>query len=166
VGILYINENIRIHPLIFGGAQERNMRAGTENIYGVVGFAKALEMATEHYEKDKAHISDVKNYMQEQLKKQIAGVSFNGDVNGKCLYTVLSTAFPRSEKSEMLLYNLDINNVCASGGSACSSGAQGGSHVINAIATDTQQVTVRFSFCKNNTKEEVDAVISKLKELL
>jgi cysteine desulfurase len=166
VGLLYINDNIQIKPFIFGGGQERNMRAGTENIYGIVGFAKALELATENYTKDRAHISQIKEYMQQQLLKNIEGVGFNGDVNGQTLYTVLSTSFPKSEKSEMLLFNLDINKICASGGSACSSGAEAGSHVIRAINNNPNQITVRFSFCKHNTKEEVDEVILKLKELL
>ncbi len=166
VGLLYINENIKIKPFIFGGGQERNMRAGTENLYGIVGFAKALEIATENFEKDSAYILELKNYMQAQLKGNIKGVGFNGDVNGKSLYTVLSVSFPKSEKSEMLLFNLDINNICASGGSACASGAEEGSHVIRAININPNQITVRFSFCKHNTKEEIDNVIQKLKELI
>ncbi len=166
VGILYINENVRIKPFVHGGSQERNMRAGTENIYGIVGFAKALEMATENYESDSAHIGTLKLYMHEQLRKNISGVSFNGDVLGNSLYTVLSASFPKSEKSEMILFNLDINNICASGGSACTSGAEQGSHVIRAINNNPNQVTVRFSFSKHNTKAEVDAVVEKLKSLV
>lgn len=166
VGLLYINENIRIKPYLHGGSQERNMRAGTENIYGIVGFAKALELATENFESDSAHIGTLKYYMHEQLKKHIKGVGFNGDVLGNSLYTVLSASFPKTEKSEMILFNLDINNICASGGSACTSGAEQGSHVIRAINNNPNQVTVRFSFCKHNTKDEVDAVVEKLKTLV
>ena len=166
VGILYINENVRIKPIVHGGAQERNMRAGTENIYGIVGFAKALELATAGYEEDSAYIGTLKYYMYEQLKKHIPGVAFNGDVLGRSLYTVLSVSFPKTEKSEMILFNLDINNICASGGSACTSGADQGSHVIRAINNNPNQVTVRFSFCKHNTKAEVDAVVERLKELV
>lgn len=166
VGILYINENVRIKPFVHGGAQERNMRAGTENVYGIVGFAKALELATANHEADSAHIGTLKYYMHDELKKHIRGVGFNGDVLGRSLYTVLSASFPKTEKSEMILFNLDINNVCASGGSACTSGAEQGSHVIRAINNNPNQVTVRFSFSKHNTKEEVDTVIEKLKTLL
>jgi cysteine desulfurase len=166
VGILYINENVKIKPLVHGGAQERNMRAGTENLYGIVGFAKALEMATNCYEEDSAHIGTIKYYMMDELKKNIKGVSFNGDVLGRSLYTVLSVSFPKTEKSEMILFNLDINNICASGGSACTSGADQGSHVIRAINNNPNQVTVRFSFSKHNTRAEVDAVVEKLKELV
>jgi cysteine desulfurase len=166
VGLIYINENVRIKPLVHGGGQERNMRAGTENIYGIVGFAKALEIATENYEADSAHIGTLKYYMYEQLKAHIPGISFNGDVLGNSLYTVLSTSFPKTERSEMILFNLDIANICASGGSACTSGADQGSHVIRAINNNPNQITVRFSFCKHNTKSEVDAVVEKLKEMI
>jgi len=166
VGILYINENVKIKPFINGGAQERNMRAGTENLYGIVGFAKALELATAHYEADSAHIKGLKVYMMEQLKKHVKGISFNGDVLGRSLYTVLSVSFPKTEKSEMILFNLDINHICASGGSACTSGADQGSHVIRAINNNPNQVTVRFSFSKNNTKEEIDTVVTQLKEMI
>jgi cysteine desulfurase len=102
----------------------------------------------------------------EQLRKNIAGVQFNGDQEGRCLYTVLSAAFPKTEKSEMILMNLDMNNICVSGGSACSSGADIGSHVIRAINNNPNLVTVRFSFSKHNTKGEVDVVVAKLLELI
>ena len=166
VGLLYINENVRIHPYIHGGAQERNMRAGTENVYGIVGFARALELATAGYEADSAYVKSLKVYMMEQLKRQLRGIFFNGDPLGRSLYTVLSVSFPKTEKSEMLLFNLDIHHICASGGSACTSGAEQGSHVIRAINNNPNQVTVRFSFSKHNTREQVDVVAAKLKELI
>lgn len=166
VGMLYINEHIKIKPFLNGGSQERNMRAGTENLYGIVGFAKALELATAHYEKDSTYIKQLKVYMMERLKQNIAGVTYNGDALGASLYAVLSASFPKTEKSEMILFNLDINNICASGGSACTSGADQGSHVIRAINNNPNQVTVRFSFCHHNTKEEIDYVVEKLKELI
>ena len=166
VGILYINENIKIKPFVHGGGQERNMRAGTENLYGIVGFAKALEIATANYESDSTNIKKLKSYMMEELKTNIPSVVFNGDIPGKSLYTVLSVSFPKSEKSEMLLFNLDIHNICASGGSACTSGANTGSHVINAINNNPDFATVRFSFSKYNTEEEVDYVVETLKKLI
>lgn len=166
VGLLYINENVKIKPFVHGGSQERNMRAGTENLYGIVGFAKALQLATEHYETESTYVKGLKLYMMERLKKQIKGISFNGDPLGRSLYAVLSVSFPKTEKSEMILFNLDINQICASGGSACTSGADQGSHVIRAINNNPNQVTVRFSFSKYNTKEEIDRVVEKLKELI
>lgn len=166
VGLLYINENVKIKPLVYGGSQERNMRAGTENLYGIVGFARALELATANYQEDKNHVMGLKLYMADQLKKNIKRVSFNGDPMGRCLYTVLNVSFPKTEKSEMILFNLDIQHICASGGSACTSGADQGSHVIRAINNNPNQVAVRFSFSKNNTKEEIDVVVSKLQEMI
>ncbi|MET0242986.1 MAG: cysteine desulfurase family protein [Flavitalea sp.] len=165
VGILYVNENVKINPFIHGGSQERNMRAGTENLYGIVGFAKALEIATAEYETASEYIFGLKKYMMEQLQELVPGVAFNGDTLGKSLYTVLSVSFPKTEKSEMMLFNLDINHICASGGSACTSGADQGSHVIRAIDNDPNQVTVRFSFSKHNTKAEIDKVVKTLLEI-
>ena len=166
VGILYVNESIKIRPMVFGGGQERNMRAGTENLYGIVGFAKALQLATDRMEEERAYIQSLKTYMMQQLQASITGVVFNGDQAGRSLYTVLSASFPKNEKSEMILFNLDINHICVSGGSACSSGADVGSHVIRAINNDPNLVTVRFSFSKHNTKEEIDIVVAKVAELI
>ena len=166
VGLLYINENIRIKPFIHGGSQERNMRAGTENLYGIIGFAKALENATQNFDEESAYIGTLKYYMYDELKKHIPGIGFNVDVLGNSLYTVLSVSLPKTEKSEMILFNLDINNICVSGGSACTSGAEQGSHVIRAINNNPNRVTVRFSFSKYNKKEEVDLVVQKIKELI
>ena len=166
VGLLYINDNVTVKPFIFGGGQERNMRAGTENLYGIVGFARALDLAMANYEQDSAYIRSLKLYMAAQLRENIPGVVFNGDMEGRSLYTVLSVGFPKTEKSEMILFNLDINNICVSGGSACSSGADQGSHVIRAINNNPNIVTVRFSFCKHNTKDEVNKVVTTLKDLI
>ncbi|MBN8685770.1 MAG: cysteine desulfurase [Chitinophagales bacterium] len=166
VGIIYINDNIKVNPVVFGGGQERNMRAGTENLYGIVGFAKALELADAAMEQDSAYIRSLKEYMIAQLEKHIAGVAFNGDYKGQSLYTVLNVSFPKTEKSEMILFSLDMQGVCASGGSACSSGADIGSHVIRAINNNPNRVPVRFSFSKYNTMAEVDAVVEKLQQLI
>jgi cysteine desulfurase len=165
VGILYVSDEVQIQPLIHGGGQERNMRAGTENVYGIVGFAKALEVAAANYEKERAYIQGLKTYMMEKLKAVIPGVGFNGDVeNG--LYTVLSVCFPKTDRSEFLLFNLDINNICVSGGSACSSGTDIGSHVMQALNKTNGHATIRFSFSKYNTKEEIDTTVNKLKEFI
>jgi cysteine desulfurase len=166
IGLLYINQNVKIKPFINGGSQERNMRAGTENLYGIVGFAKALELATANFETEHNYIFGLKKYMIDRISANIPGSSFNGDTLGNSLYAVLSVNFPKTEKSEMILFNLDINHICASGGSACTSGADQGSHVIRAINNNPNQVTVRFSFSKHNTKEEIDKVVEKLKELV
>ena len=154
--------------MLFGGSQERNMRAGTENLYGIVGFAKALELATQRYTEDSGYIIELKQYMTDKLKEAFPQAVFNGDSNGSCLYTVLNVAFPKNDKTDMLLFNLDMAGICVSGGSACSSGANSVSHVIKALYNGQSQnmVPIRFSFSRHNTKEEVDMVIEKLKELV
>ena len=157
-----------IKPYINGGAQERNMRAGTENMYGIVGFAKALEIATARYDEDSQYIKGLKSYMAEQLLEKFPGIIFNGDTNGSSLYTVLNVSFPMTERSDMLLFNLDMAGICVSGGSACTSGANSVSHVIKAIynGRSAEMVPIRFSFSRHNTKDEIDAVVEKLKELV
>ena len=168
VGILFVREGITITPLLQGGSQERNMRAGTENLYGIVGYAKALEMAMQNFEKDSAYVKDLRDYMYAEVKKIFPTVVCNGDMEGNCLYTVLNLSFPKTNKSEMLLFNLDMAGICVSGGSACSSGVSSVSHVIKTIHGDAanDMVPIRFSFSKINTKEEVDEVVSKLKEMV
>ncbi len=165
-GFIYVSSNAKIHPFITGGAQERNMRGGTENVYGIVGLTKALEKAHAHLDEEMAHISSLKKYMIEQLKANIPGIQFNGDAEGNSLYTVLNTSFPPSPIGEMLLFKLDIAGISVSGGSACSSGSDVGSHVLKALNTDRNRAAVRFSFAKQNTKEEVDKVIAALVEML
>jgi cysteine desulfurase len=165
VGFLFINQDVQIKPIITGGAQERNMRAGTENIYGIVGLTKAMEIANEELEEHQNHIQGLKTYMIEQLEKQVPGISFNGDPKGDSLYTVLNVTFPNSEMDEMLLYNFDIEGICVSGGSACSSGSNVGSHVLKGIGADMTKPAIRFSFSKFNTKEELDITLKVIKEL-
>ena len=165
IGFLYVNSNIRIKPLIYGGSQERNMRGGTENIYGIAGLAKAMEIALGEVDEHHAYILGLKNYMIEQLEKHIPGVEFNGDAKGNSLYTVLNVCFPKTDVAEMLLFNLDIDGIAASGGSACSSGSEQGSHVLEEVQRDKERPSVRFSFSKYNTKEEIDYVVGKLKKL-
>ena len=166
VGFLYVNHKIKIKPFIYGGAQERNMRGGTENVYGIVGLAKAVELAYMDMEKHHAHIQEIKSYMMDELKKAVPGLGFNGETSAdESLYTVLNVSFPKMEMADMLLFNLDITGISASGGSACSSGSNIGSHVLSGIAADSTRPAVRFSFSKFTTKEEIDFVVNKIKEL-
>lgn len=166
VGFLYINANNKIKPLIFGGAQERNMRGGTENVYGIVGLAKALEIAYRDMEEHQSYIQGLKSYMIDELKKAIPTIAFNGNTDPEnSLYTVLNVSLPCTNMSDMLLFNLDIAGISASGGSACSSGSDIGSHVLKGINANPNRPSVRFSFSKNNTKEEIDQVVAKLKEI-
>jgi cysteine desulfurase len=167
VGFLYIKHNVKIKPMIHGGAQERNMRGGTECTQGIIGLAKALEICYEEMNEHIAHIQGIKNYMKASLEKNIPGIEFNGETgNENSLYTVLNCRFPAHPDAEMMLFNLDIAGIAASGGSACSSGSNQGSHVLRGIGTDTSRASIRFSFCKYNTKEEVDYTIEKLKAMM
>ena len=166
VGFLYINGNVKIKPMITGGAQERNMRGGTENVYGIVGLAKALEIAYDRMESDIREVTALKNYMIKHLVEEIPGVAFNGEVEEeKSLYTVLNVSFPPSEHSEMLLFNLDIAGIACSAGSACSSGSNVGSHVLTAIGSSPDRPAIRFSFSRYNTREEADFCIETVKSL-
>ncbi|MBF90152.1 MAG: cysteine desulfurase [Flavobacteriales bacterium] len=166
-GFLYINVDVSITPFIHGGSQERNMRAGTENVYGIVGLSTAMDVAYRNLEEHRNHIEGLKSYMIKELQNEIPGVEFNG-LSGEVdqsLYTVLNVMFPPTDIGEMLLYNLDIMGIACSGGSACSSGSNVGSHVLRGIGADMMRPSLRFSFSKYNTKEELDYVISQLKSL-
>lgn len=166
VGFLYINGRNKIQPLIYGGAQERNMRGGTENVYGIVGLAKALELCYQEMAQHQQHIQGLKDYMIQELEKALPGIAINGNREAaQSLYTVLNVSLPKTEIADMLLFSLDIAGVSASGGSACSSGSEIGSHVLRALKCDSERPSVRFSFSKYNTKEEVDFVVKTLKNL-
>ena len=167
VGFLYTRSGMQVGPLIHGGSQERNVRSGTENVYGIVGLAKALEIAVRDRAAHQAHVQELKNRFVERLRAEIDDVQFNGcsAVAGESLYTVLSVSLPPSAITEMLLFNLDINKVAASGGSACTSGAQAGSHVLEALVGDSDRATVRFSMSKMNTAAEVDYAVEVLAKL-
>src|SRR5690606_26771114 len=165
VGFLYVNHNTKIKPFIHGGAQERNMRGGTENVYGIVGLAKALEICHAHMEAHRQYIQGLKSYMINQLVTHVPDVRFNGALEPEnSLYTVLNVSFPCTDIADMMLFTLDIAGISASGGSACSSGSDIGSHVLQAIGADPQRPSVRFSFSKYNTRADIDYVVDKIKE--
>lgn len=166
VGFIYINPETPIKPFIDGGAQERNMRGGTENVYGIIGMAKALELACADMEVRSTYITDIRNYLKERLLQDFENIQFNGDLEGDSLYTVLNVAFPPSPKNEMLLLSMDIAGISCSGGSACSSGSEKGSHVLEAIQADPDRKSIRFSFSHYNTRDEVDFVVEKLKNII
>lgn len=166
VGFLYINHDHKINPFIHGGAQERNMRGGTENVAGIIGLAKALELCYQDMEAHQKHIQGLKDYMREELGKNVPGVEINGEISpDKALYTVLNVRFPAHPDAEMVLFNLDIMGIAASGGSACSSGSNQGSHVLRGLGIDMSRPSVRFSFSKYTTKEEIDFAVKKVTEL-
>ena len=167
VGFKYLRRDKKILPFMYGGSQERNMRGGTENVYGIIGLAKALEIAYRDMDEHTSFIKGLKLRMIEKLRATIPGVAFNGDsanIDGS-LYTVLNISLPEAEENNLLLFNLDLQGISASGGSACSSGATMGSHVLAALYSGSKRGAVRFSFSKYNTADEIDYVVNKLAEL-
>jgi len=167
IGFIYMSHRSKLHPLIFGGSQERNMRGGTENVYGIVGIAKALEMAYADMNEHHRHIQALKDRMIGKLKAAIEGVGFNGNAEeaDRCLYTVLNVCLPPSDDNDMLLFNLDISGVSCSGGSACTSGSNIGSHVLAELDRDQRRGAIRFSFSKYNTEADIDFAVEKLAAL-
>lgn len=168
VGFLYTRQGTLIPPMILGGGQERNMRAGTENVPGIIGMASALQKCYDHIQEKETHLIQLKQYFKTQLLSRFPGITFNGETDpGKSLSTVLNVCFPGKEDL-MLLFNLDISNVSASGGSACTSGSVHTSHVLHHIGLAEEKAvnSVRFSFGYQNTQEELDFVLLKLEEIL
>ena len=167
VGFIYISDNIDIEPFISGGSQERNMRAGTENVHAIAGLAKAMQLSYENMDNDKEYISQIKKYMINQLMLNINDVQFNANCTDfdSSLFKILSVSFPKISESEMLLFNLDIQGISCSGGSACSAGNMSGSHVLDVVCKDDNRTGVRFSFSRYNTKEEIDYTVEKIKEI-
>jgi cysteine desulfurase len=167
VGFMYVNKQVKINPDITGGGQERGMRGGTENLYGIVGMAKALELGYQDLAKHASHIQGIKNYMMQQLADKIPGLTFNGNCQSlESLYTVVNITLPENPNADMLLFLLDLEGIACSGGSACSSGAAKGSHVLDAIgALKTGSASTRFSFSRYTTQADIDFAVSKLAEL-
>ncbi|MFK7757330.1 MAG: cysteine desulfurase family protein [Flavobacteriales bacterium] len=167
IGFLYINKDLKIKPIIIGGGQERQLRGGTENLYGIIGLAKALEIANRELEGHQKYVSDLKQYMISKCKEELPGVEFNGDSQSQdSLYTVLNLTLAPCDNAGMMLFLLDLEGIACSGGSACSSGAAKGSHVLEAInAIKPGRASLRFSFSRFTQRAHIDTAVEKLKEL-
>ena len=166
IGFLYVSKKLKINAMIHGGSQERGKRGGTENIIGIVGLAKAMTEALLNVEEHQNHVQGLKTYMINELEKNITGIQFNGDAKGDSLYTVLNVCFPEHPKGSMLLLHLDLLGIAVSGGSACSSGSNKGSHVLESINSAPKRPAVRFSFSRLTTKEEIDYALNQLYKIL
>ena len=168
VGFAYIKRGFGVQPILLGGEQERGARAGTENIHSILGMEKALDIACSNMEEETAYIQNIKSYFIKELKNNFKNVEFNGnsESESKSSYIILNVRF--AKEYSMLLFNLDLKGIAVSGGSACQSGSNKGSHVLNSILSEQEAIktSVRFSFSKFNTIEEIDYVIEELKKIL
>lgn len=168
VGFAYIKKGFGVKPILFGGEQEKGARAGTENIHSIFGMQKAMEIACDNLTEESAYIQNIKNYFINSLKSNFKDIRFNGlsESETKSSYIILNVRFPKS--FPMLLFNLDLKGIAASGGSACQSGSSKGSHVLYEILDDEEalKTSVRFSFSKLTTITDIDYVMSVLKELI
>ena len=164
-GFMYVRSGKFFPPYLLGGGQERNMRAGTENIYGIAGMARALELAQQRMDEDQRHCKSLKEACVNLLRKEIPGVHFNGDALGSSLHTILNVSLPASVDAEMLLPGLDIEGICVSSGSACSSGSSQRSHVLETIGVDESVPSLRISFGRHNTMEEVGKLVQVLAKI-
>ncbi len=166
VGFIYIRGGLSLGAMLAGGSQERNMRGGTENLPGIAGMSLALELSVSSMDQRRDRIARLKNRLKQGILEAIPGVTFNGNIAGPTMYQVLSVSFPPHPKGEMLLFHLDIEGICASGGSACSSGAESRSHVLNGIGMPNDRTAVRFSLGSHNTEEEIDRTLHVLRKIL
>ncbi len=171
VGFAFIRKNAAIKPTIIGGEQERGLRAGTESVHNIAGLEKAMVLAYDNLEEEQNYIKILKSYFISELKSKIPDVSFNGlseDMDNST-YTLINVRLPiAADKSAMFLFQLDLKGIACSRGSACQSGSSQKSHVLTEILNndDLEKPSIRFSFSKFNTKEEVDYVISVLKDYI
>lgn len=171
IGFVYLNKNIALQPLIFGGEQERGFRAGTESLHNIIGLETAIILSYKNLDDEKSYIRELKRYFIEQLKLHLPGTKFNGcssDMDNSA-YTIVNVCLPISEdKGELLLFQLDIKGIACSRGSACQSGSTVSSHVLIELLSeaDIKKPSIRFSFSKYNTKEELDSVVKVLKSFV
>ncbi|MBL4862126.1 MAG: cysteine desulfurase [Crocinitomicaceae bacterium] len=166
IGFLYVNKDAKVEALIHGGSQERGLRGGTENVYGIVGLAKAMDLAYEDVLEHQKHVQGLKSYMIDELKSYFGEIDFHGEIDpDRSLYTVLNVCFPKTDKSSMLLFTLDLKGIAVSGGSACSSGAAKGSHVLKGINANMDKPNVRFSFSRYTTRKEIDFALEQVKAI-
>lgn len=169
IGFAYLRKNTGLKPMILGGAQERGFRAGTEPLHNIVGLEEAFVLAYENLEEEKKYVAGLKAYFIKKIQKEFPQAIFNGlsaDME-KSTYTMVNVRLPISqEKALMLLFHLDIKGIACSKGSACQSGSNGGSHVLNELLSEEElkKPSLRFSFSRYNTEEEIDYVVQVLKD--
>ncbi len=167
-GFAFIRKATGLKGIITGGPQERSLRAGTENVCGIVGLGKALELSLNHMDEYTNHMQDIKNYAIERLSAEIEGIKFNGRSaeQDSSLYTVLSALLPY--KNPLIGLQLDMKGIAISQGSACSSGASKPSMVMMMVLSENEMdhcTPLRISFSHMTTKAEIDSLVNALKEI-
>jgi len=164
-GILFRRNELVVDPMMVGGAQEREVRAGTENVVQIAAMEKALELAVDNLDKEMKHVKQLRDYMWGELQEIVPGVSLNTDYDNS-IPTVLNVRFPELKNQGILIFSLDLRGIACSGGSACSSGSVSQSDVLNETGVPDNVASIRFSFSSLNTKEEIDYVLQQIKEIV
>lgn len=174
VGFLFVRKGTAMNPMIFGGAQEKGLRAGTESVHNIIGMAKALEMSFENLDQESTYISELKKYTAEQLLSKFPGTQINGELDATSFeklatfHTILNARLPfAADKASMMLFSLDMKGIAVSRGSACQSGSTKSSHVLAEILDqdELKKPSIRISFSYQNTKEEIDLLIEALQTI-
>ena len=165
-GLLYIRKGVRIENLICGGAQERNKRAGTENVAGIVGLGKAIEIAYKNFDEYNSKLTNLRNYYISEINEKIPNTKLNGSIKYR-LPGNANISF-KGVDGESLLLNLDMEGICASSGSACSTGQNTPSHVLLAIGVPSSLAygALRVTLGEENSKEDIDYLVEKLTKIV
>jgi len=166
IGILYISNESIIKPYIHGGGQERQIRSGTENLYGIAGMAAALDWLVEHRDEHLSHVGKLRNHLTSKAQDLGLNFIYQGNTSDAQLANIISIGLPKNEKTDLVMFNLDIQGICASTGSACSSGAEKGSHVMSAIGFPDDRKALRVSTSLRNTEAEIDRLVDTLVTLV
>ena len=171
VGFAFVRKNTKLGSFITGGMQEKGFRAGTESVHNIYGMSEALKISLKNLVNEKKYVTDIKNYFISKISNEIKGVKFNGTSGeaDKSTYTLVNVLLPIDKKTGgLFMFKLDMKGIACSKGSACQSGSDNGSHVLNEILNkqDNENISLRFSFSIFNTKKDIDYTILELKKLI
>tara|TARA_B110000003_G_scaffold274757_1_gene315516 strand:- start:1098 stop:2243 length:1146 start_codon:yes stop_codon:yes gene_type:complete len=171
VGFAFVRKNTKLGSFITGGMQEKGFRAGTESVHNIYGMSEALKISLKNLVNEKKYVTDIKNYFISKISNEIKGVKFNGTSGeaDKSTYTLVNVLLPIDKKTGgLFMFKLDMKGIACSKGSACQSGSDNGSHVLNEIQNkqDNENISLRFSFSIFNTKKDIDYTILELKKLI
>ena len=171
VGFAFVKKNTQLGSFITGGMQEKGFRAGTESVHNIYGMSEALKISLNNLSKEKQYVSEIKSYFISKISNEIENIKFNGNSAdlSKSTYTLVNVLLPVDKKTGgLFMFKLDMKGIACSKGSACQSGSDNGSHVLNEIQNkeDNCKISLRFSFSIYNTKDEIDYTVKEIKNLL